>query len=192
MAAPDPTAATGPKDEELVERVRQGSEAAFQLLYERYFRRVYHFLDKRLRNRADSEETTQEVFINLFSSIDSYRGEASFAAWVFGVTRRTLASRFKKKRHTTVPLYEGEAEPSEGRWAVASTDDSPLAMYEFRERLVQMEEALNHDLTEEQRQVFSLHHLQHRTIQEIARSLHKTEDAVKSNLYRTRKLLLAR
>ena len=100
-------------DAHLLERLRAGEEPAFRQLYERYFQRVYNFLDRRLRNRADTEETTQEVFINLFASLDSYRGDAPFAAWVFGVTRRTLASRFKRKRHPTVPLLDAELEGAE-------------------------------------------------------------------------------
>ncbi len=179
-------------DDALVARIRAGDQTAFQLLYDRYFRRVYHFLDKRLRNRADTEETTQEVFINLFSSIHSWRGDAPFAAWVFGITRRTLASRFKKKRHATVSLTETEGE--DGEWSVPSQDVSadPLAAYEYRERVRHLQEAMDRNLTAEQRKLFQLHHVQNRSIQEIAAVLHKTEDAIKSNLYRARKLLLAR
>jgi RNA polymerase sigma-70 factor (ECF subfamily) len=62
-------------DEALVDRVRAGDRAAFDELYQRYFKRVYSFLDKRLRNRWDTEETTQEVFINVFASLDGYRGD---------------------------------------------------------------------------------------------------------------------
>ena len=44
-------------------------ERAFQVLYDRYFPRVYDFVHRRLRNRADTEETVQEVFIDLLGSI---------------------------------------------------------------------------------------------------------------------------
>ena len=47
-----------------------------------------------VNNPADVEETTQEVFINLLSSLHSFRGEGTFAAWVFGITRRVIANRF--------------------------------------------------------------------------------------------------
>lgn len=192
MAAPEATLAAPVTDEALVACVTGGDEAAFQEIYDRYFRRVYHFLDKRLRNRADTEECTQEVFINLFNSLESFRGEAPFAAWVFGLTRRTLAGRFKKKRHPTVPLHDDEGEPSHHAAAVAAADTDPLAAYECQERMQRMEEALLQELTDEQRQLFRLHHLQHRSIQEIAGVVAKSEDAVKSNLYRARKVLLAR
>ena len=180
-------------DEILVDHVREGDRAAFDEIYRRYFKRVYGFLDKRLRNRADTEETTQEVFINIFSSIDSFRGEAPFAAWVFGLTRRTLAARFRRKQHPTVPLFEDDDENSVLSVAtMSSTEATPLENYEMTECAAHLNHTLESEMTAEQRQLFELHHLQSISIAEIAKSLSKSEDSVKSNLYRARKLLLAR
>ncbi len=192
MAAPDFVAAVEASEETLIERVRNGDEAAFQILYERYFPRIFQFVNRRLRNRADTEETVQEVFFNLFSSVHGFRGEASFAAWVFGITRRTIAGRFKKKRAQTVPLDEEYSGVSEGSVEALQREPGPHEAYEYAERVAQLQSALENELSEEQRRLFSLHHIQHRSIQEIARSLHKSEDSIKSNLYRARKLLLAR
>lgn len=176
-------------DEVLVERVRSGDRDAFGEIYERYFTRVFHFVARRLRNRADTEETVQEVFVNVFASIASFRGEAPFGAWVFGLTRRTVASRFKKRAPSLVPLGEDELD---GGFQAVARDPDPLELYEYSERLSRLEDAVSSDLTEEQRQLFELHHLENRSIQEIAGLLCKSEDAVKSHLYRARKLLLAR
>jgi RNA polymerase sigma-70 factor (ECF subfamily) len=184
-------AAAALSDEELVDRIRSGEVDLFDLLYERYFPRVYRFLDRRLPSRADTEETVQEVFINLFASLHGFRGEAPFGAWVFGLTRRTLAARFKRKRLQTVPLV---ADDEEQGAAIAFTGNAadPHEAYEFQERLGRMHRAVEEDLSEEQWTLFRLHHLENRSIQEIAQRLAKTEDAVKSHLYRARKLLLAR
>ena len=180
-------------DEMLVDRVRDGDRSAFDEIYRRYFKRVYGFLDKRLRNRADTEETTQEVFINIFSSLDSFRGEAPFAAWIFGLTRRTLASRFRRKQHPMVPLFEEEDEHGVSNVAAGtSSEASPLENYELTELAAQLTHSLESEVSPEQRQLFELHHLQSIPIAEIARSLSKSEDSIKSNLYRTRKVLLAR
>ena len=84
-------------DEALIERTGHGDQEAFEILYERYFPRVYRFVSRRLSNRSDVEETVQEVFINVFSSLDSYRREAPFGAWVLGVSRRTVASEIKTR-----------------------------------------------------------------------------------------------
>ncbi len=192
MAAPELVRGSIP-DEQLIERVANGDQDAFNALYERYFPRVFHFARRRLANRADVEETVQEVFINVFSSLASYRGDAPFAAWVLGVSRRTIASRFKKKRHATVPLEgEGEGETIDVSIPMIRSEPTPHELYECEEQLARLRERADNRLTAEQRTLFELHHLQNRPIQEIARTLRKSEDAVKSNLYRARKLLLAR
>jgi RNA polymerase sigma-70 factor (ECF subfamily) len=187
MAAED-SVSTGQPDEALVDRVRGGDCAAFDALYRRYFARIYRFLDRRLNNRADVEETVQEVFINLFSSLDGFRGEAPFAAWVFGLTRRTLANRFKRKRAATVPLPADDAELFED--GVPTSADPHLA-YEFNERLQRLQRGVD-ELSSDQWELFRLRHLENRSIEDIAQQLAKSEDAVKSHLYRARKVLLAR
>lgn len=189
LAHVEPNATRPTADEVLVERVRAGDQSAFGELYERYFARVFHFVARRLRNRADTEETVQEVFVNVFASIDSFRGEAPFGAWVFGLTRRTVAGRFKKRTPNLVPLGDDDGD---GNLHGIAREADPLEAYEYTERLARLEEAVESELSEEQRQLFALHHLEHRSIQEIAALLCKSEDAVKSHLYRARKVLLAR
>jgi RNA polymerase sigma-70 factor (ECF subfamily) len=176
-------------DERLVERIRAGDQQAFEELYGRYFPRVYHFVARRVRNRADADETVQEVFVNVFASIDSFRGEAPFGAWLFGLTRRTVASRFKKRLPPLVPFGEDDLD---GGVHASTRDPNPFELYEFSERLERLHDAVTCELSAEQRQLFELHHLENRSIQEIAGLLRKSEDAVKSHLYRARKVLLAR
>jgi RNA polymerase sigma-70 factor (ECF subfamily) len=186
------TKPTAISDAELVESLCEGDEIAFEQLYERYFKRIYHFVDRRLGNTADVEETVQEVFFNVFSSIGTYRGEAPFAAWIFGLTRRTIAGRFKKKRHTTVPLSDEDHDRLTTSEAEATSDPSPLELCELQEFVDHIESAMKTRLTEEQQRLFQLHHVEHQPITQIARQLRKSENAIKSNLYRTRRILLAR
>ena len=179
-------------DEQLICRVRAGEREAFERLYERYVGRVYRFVENRLHNRADVEETTQEVFVNVFTSLGSFRAEAPFAAWVLGVARHTIAGRFKKKQHPMVPLETDENGELDALSDAGLSETTPLDFYELRERIRQLEDLAERALSPEQRQLFRLHHLEHRPIAEVAAILEKSEDAVKSNLYRVRKVLLAR
>ncbi len=182
-------------DDQLVELLKQGDETAFELLYERYFPRIHSFVDRRLNNRADVEETVQEVFFNIFNSIEGFRGEAPFAAWAFGLTRRTIASRFKKKRHSTVSLDDDEGDvattPAIASPIAPACEPTPLEVYEYQERLARLEERAALKLSEEQRHLFVLHHVQNHSISRIATDLSKSEDSIKSNLYRARKILMA-
>lgn len=181
-----------PEEAELIDRILAGERDAFERIYERYLPRVFSFVHKRLGNRADTEETVQEVFFHVFSCLASYREEAPFSAWVLGIARRTVANRFKKKRHPTIPLDTEESESIELTPALQSAVPTPLESYECQERMQRIEAAAERELTAEQRLLFELHHLRHHPITDIATLLDKSQDAVKSNLYRTRRVLLAR
>ncbi len=192
LAAAEAVGVTPITDEALIKRTESGDQEAFEILYERYFPRVYRFVSRRLDNRSDVEETVQEVFINVFSSMASFRGEAPFVSWVLGLTRRTIAARFKKKRLATVPLETEEPERIDPLIPSAHREPTPLEYYECRERIERLQDAATHQLNADQWQLFQLYHLEHHSIHEIAVATSKSEDAVKSNLYRARKLLLAR
>jgi RNA polymerase sigma-70 factor (ECF subfamily) len=176
-------------DLELIERISNGDQASFSTLYERYFPRVYHFVDRRIDNRADVEEIVQEAFTNIFASLESFRSDGPFGAWVFGVTRITIANRFKKKRHPTVPIDTQDESCMIGN--TGWREPTPLEHYECRERFELLKAAADRDLSPIQRRMFVMHHLQHQSIREIARVTNKSADAVKSDLYRARRTLLA-
>lgn len=199
MAAADPGRAEAVAtldavdDESLVDRACAGEREAFDRLYERYFGRVYAFVARRLGNRADVEETVQEVFLGVFAGLASFRGDGVFAAWVLGIARRTIAGRFKKKQLATIPLDEaGERTTSTGHAATLRREPTPLEHYECGERIARLEAAAREELSAEQRRLFALHHLEHLPIHEISARLDRSEDSIKSHLYRTRRVLLSR
>jgi len=180
-------------DEQLVELIRAGDRDAFETLYRKLFPRIYRFVLKRLGNRSDVEETVQEIFIAAFSSLSTYRGDAPFAAWLYGLSRRTIANRFKRKRAETVQWSDTDVALSDAANAVRDDANAPdpHAAYERSERLAQIESAAQ-ELTPSQWEYFRLHHLEDVPIDVIARRGGLSRDAVKSHLYRARKLLLAR
>lgn len=180
-------------DEQLVDQIKAGDREAFEALYRKFFPRVYRFVQRRMGNRSDVEETVQEIFIAAFSSLGAYRGEAPFGAWVYGLARRTIANRFKRKRAETVPWSDTDIALADA--AAAVSDDAhgpnPHAAYERNERLAQLDSAAQL-LSPSQWEYFRLHHLEDVPIEDIARRGGLSRDAVKSHLYRARKLLLAR
>lgn len=180
-------------DEQLVDRVRGGDREAFEALYRKFFPRIYRFVQKRMGNRSDVEETVQEIFIATFSSLGAFRGDAPFGAWVYGLARRTIANRFKRKRAETVPWNDSDVALSDAASAVHEDANAPNphAAYERSERLARLETAAR-ELSPSQWEYFRLHHLEDVPIEDIARQARLSRDAVKSHLYRARKLLLAR
>ena len=175
------------EDAVVVDRLRGGDRSAFQELHARYSRQILHYVARRL-NGSDAEDVTQEVFLNVYRSIASFRGESSLGAWIYGVARRTVASRFKRR---VLPLHSLDDLPGfeEGLEPRLQHTDHPESLLQLAERMDRMQRAFGR-LSEEQWQIFRMRHLEGRPIREIARDLNKTEDAVKSNLYRARKAVL--
>ena len=98
-SGPD-AALTSWTDEALFERVCAGSEAHFNVLYARYFRRIYAFVYQRIRNHADAEELVQETFTVVFRGAANFGGRSSPLAWILTVRVRSSLER----RSSTCPL----------------------------------------------------------------------------------------
>ncbi len=172
-------------DAELVSQILAGSPEHFELLYESYFPRIYRFALKRLNDPGEAEDVTQEVFFTVFSSLDSFRGQSSLLVWIFGITRNTVNRRFRKAR-PRLESIDGRA----AREAVTGEVPSDQAV-DARRLLVLCEQVIENELTPLQRRIFHLKHLRRQPIRNIAIALGKSEDAIKANLYRMRRALVA-
>ena len=86
-----------PSDEELANSSQIGKQDAFILLYERYFPTVY----ARVRFKVpegDVEDVTQEVFIAVLKSLNSFRGQSKFSTWIWTITNRKIADYYRSHK----------------------------------------------------------------------------------------------
>jgi RNA polymerase sigma-70 factor (ECF subfamily) len=168
-------------DAELVAHILSGSHEHFEMLYESYFPRVYRFALKRLRNHAEAEDVTQEVFVTVFNALGSFQGKSTLLVWIFGITRNTVNRRFRGARARLDSL------DAPGAAEVAAPGASVDSVVDARQVLDRCEEVIANELTPLQRRIFHLKHLRRQPIRAIATALGKSEDAIKANLYRMRR-----
>jgi RNA polymerase sigma-70 factor (ECF subfamily) len=172
-------------DRKLIEAIRGGDDAAFTELYEAYFRRIHNFAVSKLGNVAEAEDVTQEVFAAVFSCLDRFEGKSDLIVWIYGITRNIVNNRLRKRagiRQISLDELPPEQTPVENgpeREAVA------------RESLRRVEAAID-ELPPDQRRILELRHSRRLAIRKIAEIMNRSEDAVKSSLYRTRQTLAAR
>ena len=173
-------------DLQLLEGLRAGSEAHFSQLYQRYFQRIYSFVYTRIRNHADAEEIVQETFTAVFRSFESYRGTSSLLSWIYGIAKNTLNASLCRKK------IEGERLNALGSEAIRSqsviADCNPeehLTMRRYTETI----KARLESISEWQSEVFVMRHLENMSIQEISTRTDRSSDAIRSSLYRVKRLL---
>jgi RNA polymerase sigma-70 factor (ECF subfamily) len=173
-------------DEALFEGIRAGSERHFNALYDRYFRRVYAFVLARVRDHADAEELVQESFTAVFRGIAGYSGRSTPLAWIYGIAKNTINNHRRRLRAQTDRI--DAAGPEALHSASAEWRSTPLDDFEMRQSLRRMDERL-HSVTGWQVEVFWLRHVDDLSIDEIAERLDRSNDAIRSSLYRVKRLL---
>lgn len=171
------------RDRELVDRVLAGDPMAFSEIFDNYFPRVYAFTLKRVGDRAEAEDLTQETFVQLYRSLPSFEGRSSLLTWTFGIAHN-VCSRFF--RHCS-------------RWMVGpkdarELDDKPVESTIERKVdaarvLDRCDEILSENRRPAHQEIFHLRYGESHSIKAIAEKVGKSNEAVKVSLRRSRAVL---
>lgn len=163
-----------PMDERALVEAAKRDPAAFTVLYQRYFARVYRYLRIRLQSEEDAADLTQQVFLKALDALPRYQSRrAPFAAWLFTIARRTLADRFRR-RPVILPL--------EAAGDLLADHEMEAAVLR-RESLEQLSLLLS-TLNPEARDLLALRFAAGLTTPEIAAILGKRPEAVRKSLSR--------
>jgi RNA polymerase sigma-70 factor (ECF subfamily) len=173
-------------DQQLLEGLRAGSERHFNELYGRYFQRIYSFVYTRMRNHADAEEVVQETFTAVYRSFESYRGTSSLLSWIYGIAKNTLNNSLRRSR--TEGLRLDALRPEVLRPPSAFGDCTPEEHLSLRRYSEAIRERLEH-ISDWQCEIFAMRHLHNLSIREISEQTARSSDAVRSSLYRVKRLL---
>jgi RNA polymerase sigma factor (sigma-70 family) len=172
---------------DLIERLKRGEESAFRSLVEQYQDLVYNTALGVVQNESDAEDVAQEVFIQVFRSIGTFKSEAKLSTWIYRITTTRaldlLRARKSKKRFGLLKrLWETEEEsPVEN----ISDFNHPGVSLERKEEAAQLMTAIA-QLPENQKVAFVLHKLEGLSYLEIAEVMGNTLPAVESLMHRAR------
>lgn len=156
---------------DMISRAQDGDKKVISALYERYREGIFRFLYYRVGDVQTAEDLTSEVFLRMIRAIGGYRPRGiAFDAWLFQIARNQAIDYYRKQeRQQTVQL---EDEMLASNDSVESLIDGQFS----NERLVQ---ALRH-LNESQRDVIILRFINEMPINQVAQTLHKSDDSVKA------------
>ena len=174
---------------ELIQGLRNGDEAAFKYLVENYKDRIYNTAFGVVQNAEDAEDVAQEVFIQVYRSIHSFKGEAKLSTWLYRIaTTRALdllRSRKSKKRFGVLQRLFGE--DNEPIFEIPDFNHPGIAL-DRKENAAKLFKAIN-ELPENQRIAFTLHKLEDLSYQEISEIMKTSLPAIESLMHRAKQNL---
>ncbi|MFA7419950.1 MAG: sigma-70 family RNA polymerase sigma factor [Melioribacteraceae bacterium] len=178
------------EDLELIRQLKSGDETAFRLLVDTYQKFVLNNCYKFVYNRETAEDLTQEVFIEVYRSINLFRADSKLSTWIYriSITKSLdyLKGQKRKKRFAILKSLFGEDEVEER--ISAPDNNSPDKILENNDRLKVLSWALN-KLPENQRIAFTLSKNDEASYKEISEVLGVSVSSVESLIHRAKQNL---
>lgn len=97
-------------DEDIVSEVRQNPEKGFRMLMAKYREAVYWHIRRLVVSHADAQDAAQETFVRIFRSFSQFRGECSFAAWIYRIATNEAMRVLGRCRGGRVSLDDSDTE----------------------------------------------------------------------------------
>jgi len=168
-----------------IEKIQAGETECFAVLLERYSQPVFSLIIKIIGNREDAEELTQDVFLKVFRSINSFQGESRFSTWLYRIAYNTAISATRKKKQEWLPIDEMQLKDVTEEYI-----GTELERVNNEIQLAWLENALEL-LPPDDRALVLLFYMQEKSIEEIGYVTGHSISNVKTKLHRTRKKLFA-
>jgi RNA polymerase sigma-70 factor, ECF subfamily len=174
----------------LLRRLRDRDERAFRELIEGHRDRVYNITFRMLGSRAEAEDVAQEVFITVFKTIDTFRGDSKFSTWLYRVTVNHCKNRIKylARRHDRDRDELDETTNGVNGAIGGPAPTAPDRALEGQQMEKLLQQAIE-SLDDEQRVVVVLRDVEDLSIEEICEITGLPDGTVKSRLHRARLVL---
>lgn len=163
----------------LAQMATHGDMGAFEEIYRRHHRRVYSICLRMLQNTSEAEDLTQDVFIQLYRKIGSFRGDSAFTTWLHRMTVNQVLMHFRKR---TVK-FEKTTEEGETPDQIVSGTGNPHKMQIVDK--IALDNAIE-QLPTGYKNVFVLHDVEGFEHEEVARILGCSVGTSKSQLHKAR------
>ena len=167
----------------LVEQARQGNRGAFQKLVSLFQEDIYRMLYYRTYSRMDAEDLSQEVFVQAYKKINSLKNAERFKSWLYSIAANRFRDFIRKRKLLT---FFGLSSSDVLDSLADNSDDSSNRVLEKmeQEKFWHQVKKLLADLSDLEREVFTMRFMDQLKIGEIAIVLQKNESTVKTHLYR--------
>ncbi len=176
-------------DKQLIDRVKNGEKAAYDLLVIKYQQRIVNLVSRFVRNQSDALDVTQEAFIKAYRALPNFRGESAFYTWLYRIAVNTAKNHLAvQSRRPSGNEYDvGEIEQIEGADALKeyATPESLILKDELQATVLKAIE----DLPEDLKTAIMLREIEGLSYEEIASVMECPIGTVRSRIFRAREAI---
>lgn len=177
-------------DQLLVERVQAGDKRAFDLLAQKYQRRLMRLLSRIVRDPAEAEDVVQETFIKAYRALRHFRGDSAFYTWLYRIGINTAKNFLVTQGRRTPTSTETDAERAEAfddgdHLRDINTPESVLASKQIAQTVNAAMDALPVDL----RTAIALREIEGLSYEEISDIMACPIGTVRSRIFRAREVI---
>ena len=177
-------------DRQLVERAQRGDKHAFELLVQKYQRKLARLLSRFIRDPAEVEDVTQEAFIKAYRALPAFRGDSAFYTWLYRIginTAKNYLMALSRRAPTSTEVGAEEAEGFEEGEQLRdiNTPESMLLSNEIAETVNSTIEKL----PEELRTAIQLREIEGMSYEDIAKVMDCPIGTVRSRIFRAREAI---
>lgn len=176
-------------DNEIISRCQKGDRETFNVLMETYQSRVFNIAYGMLSDYDEASDASQEIFIKVYKSISSFKGQSSFTTWLYVICRNVCNDMLRKRqrRGIQVSIYSEDEDNNRVR-EIESNMPTPEERMEMNECQLAVKEAID-SLKPEYREILLYADMKQLSYEEVAKILKCPVGTVRSRLNRARSAL---
>lgn len=176
-------------DDEVVRRCKAGDREAFDILVEKYYKKIYNLAYRFVGEPEEANDLAQEIFTAAYQNMRRFRGDAKFSTWLFQIAANRGKNRFKylKRRghFANRAQRDGEDEKDALQREIPDDTTNPENLYASKQIRKIVQDAIE-DLEPDHKEIVILRDIEGFSYDEIAQILGLPEGTTKSRLHRAR------
>lgn len=177
------------EDLRLINKALRGDQAAYQRLVNKYKPIITFVLYRIVQDKDDVEDVVQEVFINTFRALKSFKKEYSFFSWIYKIALNKGIDYLRKKKLKTFSIDKPiAAKDGEVHYEVPDSTYEPDKHIIASEKSALIQSAID-KLPPKYKRVIIMRHIEEKDYSEIAEELKLPIGTVKVHIFRARELL---
>jgi len=188
MGGPEEPLKEAESDRDLLERARRGDRESFGGLVRRHQDRAFHLAYQIVRNREDALDISQEAFARAFTSLATFKAEASFTTWLHRIVVNLAIDGLRRRQRSGAVAYDEAQAAAEDAEVVHPGCEDPAAMLEIKQVRALLARGIE-ELPPAQRAVLVLREVEGLSYGEISRAVGCSLGTVMSRLFYARRKL---